>query len=62
MFDLLDGVMPEIAWLQDTDTLSYLHTTVSPRTFPVAVPEVPFHLDALLVDAPLLGGLAAHAG
>lgn len=58
VFDLLDGVMPEIAWLQDADTLSYLHATVSPRAYPVAVPEVPFHLDALLVDAPLLGGLA----
>lgn len=62
VFDLLDGVMPEIAWLQDADTLSYLHTTVSPRTYPVAVPEVPFHLDALLTDAPLLGGLAPMLG
>ncbi|WP_374407824.1 conjugal transfer protein TrbE [Hydrogenophaga sp.] len=62
VFDLLDGVMPEIAWLQDAETLSYLHTTVSPRTYPVAVPEVPFHLDALLVDAPLLGGLAPMLG
>ncbi|KPU90159.1 conjugal transfer protein TrbE, partial [Variovorax paradoxus] len=62
VFDLLDGVMPEIAWLQDADTLAYLHTTVSPRTYPVAVPEVPFHLDALLVDAPLLGGLAPMLG
>jgi len=62
VFDLLDGVMPEIAWLQDADTLSYLRTTVSPRTYPVAVPEVPFHLDALLADAPLLGGLAPMLG
>ena len=62
VFDLLDGVMPEIAWLQDADTLSYLHATVSPRAYPVAVPEVPFHLDALLVDAPLLGGLAPMLG
>lgn len=62
VFDLLDGVMPEIAWLQDADTLSYLHTTVSPRTYSMAVPEVPFHLDALLVDAPLLGGLAPMLG
>lgn len=62
VFDLLDGVMPEIAWLQDADTLSYLHTTVSPRTYPVTVPEVPFHLDALLADAPLLGGLAPMLG
>ena len=62
VFDLLDGVMPELAWLQDADTLSYLHATVSPRAYPVAVPEVPFHLDALLADAPLLGGLAPMLG
>ena len=62
VFDLLDGVMPEIAWLQDADTLSYLHATVSPHAYPVAVPEVPFHLDALLADAPLLGGLAPMLG
>ena len=62
VFDLLDGVMPEIAWLQDADTLSYLHTTVSPRTYPVTLPEVPFYLDALLADAPLLGGLAPMLG
>ncbi|MBL8390018.1 MAG: conjugal transfer protein TrbE [Hydrogenophaga sp.] len=62
VFDLLDGVMPEIAWLHDADTLSYLHATVSPHAYPVAVPEVPFHLDALLADAPLLGGLAPMLG
>ena len=62
VFDLLDGVMPEIAWLQDADTLSYLHATVSPSAYPVAVPEVPFHIDALLADAPLLGGLAPMLG
>jgi type IV secretion/conjugal transfer VirB4 family ATPase len=62
VFDLLDGVMPEIAWLQDADTLSYLHATVSPHNYPLAVPEVPFHLDALLADAPLLGGLAPILG
>lgn len=62
VFDLLEGVMPEIAWLQDADTLSFLHATVSPRAYPVAVPEVPFHLDALLADAPLLGGLAPMLG
>jgi hypothetical protein len=29
-FDLLDGVMPEIAWLDDSQTLTYLHAA-SPR-------------------------------
>ncbi len=62
IFDLLDGVMPEIAWLDDSQTLTYLHATVSTRRYRVGVPEVPFHLDALLADAPLIGGLAPMLG
>ncbi|MCR6700940.1 MAG: conjugal transfer protein TrbE [Dokdonella sp.] len=62
IFDLLDGVMPEIAWLDDGQTLTYLHGTVSTRRHRVAVPEVPFHLDALLTDCPLIGGLAPMLG
>lgn len=62
VFDLLDGVMPEIAWLDDPATLTYLHATVSTRRHPVAVPEVPFHLDALLADSQLVGGLAPMLG
>ncbi|WP_101674394.1 conjugal transfer protein TrbE [Alloalcanivorax mobilis] len=62
IFDLLDGVMPEIAWLDDSQTLTYLHTTVSTRRYEIGVPEVPFHLDALLADRPLVGGLAPTLG
>ncbi|MCD6707309.1 MAG: conjugal transfer protein TrbE [Thiobacillus sp.] len=62
IYDLLDGVMPEIAWLDDSQTLTYLHATVSARRYSLAVPEVPFHLDALLADAPLIGGLAPMLG
>jgi type IV secretion system protein TrbE len=62
LFDLLHGVMPDIAWLDDAQTLAYLHATVSPRRQAVAVPEVPFHLDALLADQPLTGGLAPMLG
>lgn len=62
IFDLLAGVMPEIGWLDDGETLSYLHTTVSTRRHRVGVPEVPFHLDMLLTDVPLLGGLAPMLG
>lgn len=50
VFDLLDGVMPEIAWLDDSQTLTYLHATVSTRRYRVGVPDVPFHIDALLTD------------
>ncbi|HEU0277737.1 MAG: conjugal transfer protein TrbE [Nevskiaceae bacterium] len=62
VLDLLDGVMPEIVWLDDGETLTYLHATISTRRFAVAVPEVPFHLDALLADVPLAGGLAPRLG
>jgi len=61
-FDLLDGVMPEIAWLDDSQTLTYLHATVSTRRYSVGVPEHPFHLDAMLTDSALVGGLAPMLG
>jgi len=61
-FGLLDGVMPEIAWLDDAQTLTYLHACISTRRHAVAVPEVSMHLDALLADEPLVGGLAPMLG
>ena len=60
--DLLDGVLPELGWLPDGQTLTHLHGTVSTRSQAVAVPEVPMHLDALLADEPLVGGLAPMLG
>lgn len=62
IFDLLDGAMPEMAWLDDSRTLTYLHATVSTRRYALSVPEVPFHLDALLADCALVGGLAPMLG
>lgn len=62
LHDLLEGVMPEVTWLDDSQTLTYLHATVSTHRQRVAVPEVPFHLDALLADCPLSTGLAPRLG
>ncbi len=59
---LLEGVMPEIGWLDDAATLAHLHASVSTRRQAVAVPEVPMHLDALLADEVLTGGLAPMLG
>ena len=59
---LLDAVMPEGRWLDDAETLTYLHATVSTCRHPVSVPEVPFALDALLTDEPFTGGLAPMLG
>ena len=61
-FGLLEGVMPEIAWLDDVQTLTHLHGCVSTRWHAVVVPEVAMYLDALLADQPLVGGLAPMLG
>ncbi|OZB11194.1 MAG: conjugal transfer protein TrbE [Rhizobiales bacterium 39-66-18] len=59
---LLDGFMPECAWLDDSETLTYLHSTVSTKRHLVRVPETPVYLDALLADQPLTGGLEPRLG
>ena len=46
----------------DAETLTYLHSTVSTRRQRVRLPETPMHLDALLADEPLTGGLEPRLG
>ncbi|MEI9426230.1 conjugal transfer protein TrbE [Mesorhizobium sp. Cs1299R1N3] len=62
VLNLIEGFVPEVDWLDDTGTLTYLHSTVSTRRHRVRVPETPMHLDALLVDEPLAGGLEPRLG
>ena len=59
---LVEGFMPEVAWLDDGETLTYLHSTVSTKRQRVRVPETPVYLDALLADEPLTGGLEPKLG
>ena len=59
---LLDGFMPECTWLDDAETLTYLHSCVSTKRHRVRVPETPIYLDALLTDQPLTGGLEPRLG
>ena len=59
---LVEGFMPEAAWLDDAETLTYLHSCISTRRQRVRVPETPMHLDALLADQPLAGGLEPRLG
>jgi type IV secretion system protein VirB4 len=59
---LLEGFMPEVAWLDDAETLTYLHACVSTRRQRVRVPETPMHLDAILADEDLVGGLEPRLG
>jgi type IV secretion/conjugal transfer VirB4 family ATPase len=62
ILNLVEGFMPEAEWLDDGETLTYLHSTVSTKRQKVRVPETPMHLDALLVDEPLVGGLEPRLG
>jgi type IV secretion system protein VirB4 len=62
VLQLVEGFMPEVDWLDDGDTLTYLHSTISTRQQRVRVPETPMHLDALLADEPLAGGLEPRLG
>lgn len=62
VLQLVDGFMPECRWLDDAETLTYLHSTVSTKRHRVRVPETPIYLDALLADEPLTGGLDPRLG
>ncbi|TPI36922.1 conjugal transfer protein TrbE [Mesorhizobium sp. B3-1-9] len=62
VLSLVDGFMPECHWLDDGQTLTYLHSTISTKRHPVRVPETPIYLDALLADEPLAGGLEPRLG
>jgi type IV secretion system protein TrbE len=59
---LIEGFMPEAGWLDDSETLTYLHSCVSTRRQRVHVPETPIYLDAILVDEDLTGGLEPRLG
>src|SRR5216684_9059293 len=59
---LIEDFMPEADWLDDSDTLTYLHSCISSRRQRVRVPETPMHLDAILVDEDVSGGLEPRLG
>ena len=60
--DLFSGFMPEVRALDDSETLTFLHGTISTRRHNVAVPETPMYLDCILTDTPLTGGLEPMLG
>jgi type IV secretion system protein TrbE len=59
---LIEDFMPEAGWLDNGETLTYLHSCISTRRQRVRVPETPMHLDAILVDQALTGGLEPRLG
>ncbi|MFT8988707.1 MAG: conjugal transfer protein TrbE [Gluconobacter albidus] len=62
ILQLVEGFMPECGWLDDVETLTYLHSTVSTKRHRVRVPETPMYLDALVANQPLTGGLEPRLG
>jgi type IV secretion/conjugal transfer VirB4 family ATPase len=62
LLQLIDGFAPEAEWLSDSETLTYLHSCVSTKRHKVRVPETPMHLDAILADEALTGGLEPRLG
>jgi type IV secretion system protein VirB4 len=59
---LIEGLMPQAAWLDDAATLSFLHGAISTVRQQVRVPETPMQLDALLATQALDGGLEPRLG
>lgn len=62
VLDLVEGFMPECVWLDDAETLTYLHSCVSTKRHRVRVPETPMYLDALIADQALTGELEPRLG
>ncbi|HEV3188934.1 MAG TPA: hypothetical protein VGY54_00480, partial [Polyangiaceae bacterium] len=54
--DILRSVFPEVGLLDDEQTLSYLHSTISTHRHAVRAPEAGTYLDALLPDMPFTPG------
>lgn len=62
VLDLLSGFMSNMHALDDGETLTFLHGTISTKRHPIAVPAIPMYLDGVLVDTPLIGGLEPMLG
>ena len=60
--DMMADLMPEARFLGDDETLTYLHACISAVRQRVEAPLLPMHLDGLLVDTPLTGGLSPRLG
>ena len=60
--DLLQSQFPMAEWLDDDATLTYLHSTVSPKRHLIKTPETPAYLDSFIGGADLVGGLVPRLG
>jgi type IV secretion system protein TrbE len=60
--NIMQDILLEAEFLNESDTLTYLHATISPKEHKVAAPEIPMYLDAFLADTPLTAGFAPKLG
>lgn len=59
---LVRSLVPMVKELDNEETLTYLHSTISTKRHKVVVPEVPMYLDILLPDQELHCGLECKLG
>ena len=62
LFDIFRDFLYEVNFLTDEETLTYLHGCISDKSHEIKRPDIPVYLDALLPDAPLLGGFEPQLG
>lgn len=60
--DILETIFPYVEFLDDDETLTYLHSCISSKFHPVKNPQTPVFLDYLLPDEVILGGLQPRIG
>ena len=60
--EMLKSAFLNIRELDDSETLTYLHNTVSTKRHKVKVPDSPMFLDYLLADEPVVGGFYPKIG
>ena len=59
---LFATIFDEVHALDDDETLTYLHSTISTRRHVVKTPPIPMYLDALLPDQPFVPGEVCMLG
>lgn len=59
---LFQECLKEARPLNDSETLTYLHSCISNSDHTVEVPRIPMYLDAVLADTPLVGGMKPMLG
>jgi type IV secretion system protein VirB4 len=62
LFDIFKDFMFEVCFLNDVETLTYLHSTISTKNHSISMPESPMYLDSILADTPLLAGVEPKLG